>query len=510
MHRHAIFAIGAVVFCVLVLLNVGGYRYGVSDQAFYVPLVWQSLEPDLFPHDAPLLAAQDTLFAFDDWCAALVRWTGSSIPVAFAVGYVITLGLLYVAALGVGGAFCQTRWGLAAFILALTLRHRIPDTAVNTFESYFHPRVLAFAVGLGAVALFLRGRTWLALAGTGAAFLIHPTTALWFGILLGVAALVADRDSRRPLLVAAAVTAVAAVWFLTGPLRAQLAVMDATWVGVLTSKDYLLPTDWPLTTWVANLGLAAVVGGIYLHRRALGLVVATERGLVAGCAALVGLFLISVPLASSHVALAVQLQVSRIFWLVDIFAMAYVAWLAVECPTRTSMVPGWPRPRHAVVALVAVAAIARGGYVTLVEKADDPLVRTTLPADDWTEVMAWAADRPVGTHFLTDPDHAWRYGSSVRVASRRDVYLEEIKDIGIAIYSDKVAYRVARRIEDLGTFATLDAGRARTLAARYDIDYLITEHPVDLPLVHRAGRFRVYDLGVTTVARVDALANRSD
>ena len=108
--------------------------------------------------------------------------------------------------------------------------------------------------------------------------------------------------------------------------------------------------------------------------------------------------------------------------------------------------------------------------------------------------MQWARERPVGTNFLVDPGHAWRYGSSVRAASNRDVYLEEIKDIGIAIYSNDVAKRVANRIAELGDFSTLDPPRARRLARRYHLDYLITEQTIDLPLVHQQGPFGVYDL----------------
>ena len=52
--RLSLLAAGAAVFCLLALMNVGGYRYGVSDQAFYVPMVLQGLEPELYPHDAEL------------------------------------------------------------------------------------------------------------------------------------------------------------------------------------------------------------------------------------------------------------------------------------------------------------------------------------------------------------------------------------------------------------------------------------------------------------------------
>ena len=166
--------------------------------------------------------------------------------------------------------------------------------------------------------------------------------------------------------------------------------------------------------------------------------------------------------------------------------------------------PRRPHVRRAAIALIVLASLTRGSYVTFVERADHALVEIDLPASEWTDVMKWAGERPVGTNFLTDPEHAWRYGSSVRAASGRDVYLESVKDIGIAIYSSAMAARISSRIAELGDFAALEPAHARWLAKRHDLDYLITEHAIDLPLVHRNGRFAVYDL------RDDAFMARRD
>lgn len=487
---------GALAFCLLALLNVGGYRYGVSDQAFYIPIVRQGLEPGLFPHDAPLLAVQNRLLAFDDWFAPLVRLSGQSLPVAFFATYAAGLGLLYAACVVLGRSLYRTWWGVAALTAALTLRHRIPDTAVNSLESYMHPRQLAFSIGLLALGLFLRGRTAGAAGAVAAACLFHPTTALWFAILLGVAVLVADPAARRPLLVLISAALPATLLLLVSAFREQLDVMGPAWAALLESKDYLLATQWPLMTWFANLGLAAVIAATYDYRRSLGAASPREEGLVAGCLALLAVFLVSVPLASVGIALIVQLQFSRIFWLLDAVAIAYAAWLVVESPLgAAAAAEARPRIRRAAVVLLILASLGRGSYVTLVERADHALVEIDLPASEWTDVMQWAGGRPVGTNFLVDPAHAWRYGSSVRAASGRDVYLESVKDIGIAIYSSSMAARVSNRIAELGDFAALEPAHARWLAKRYDLDFLITEHDIALPLVHRNGRFGVYDLG---------------
>jgi len=36
-------------------MNSAGYRYGASDQAFYIPAIVRHLEPADFPRDAPLI-----------------------------------------------------------------------------------------------------------------------------------------------------------------------------------------------------------------------------------------------------------------------------------------------------------------------------------------------------------------------------------------------------------------------------------------------------------------------
>ena len=80
------------------------------------------------------------------------------------------------------------------------------------------------------------------------------------------------------------------------------------------------------------------------------------------------------------------------------------------------------------------------------------------------------------TFVLADPGHAWKYGTSVRVAGERDVYLEEVKDVSMALYSREVAMRVLGRIQDAGRFDVITADRALALAMQYDLNYLVIDH----------------------------------
>ena len=65
-----------------------------------------------------------------------------------------------------------------------------------------------------------------------AAFVVHPTTALWFGVWVGVALIAADRRLRPWLLAAGGRAASLAAWAIGwGPLSPQLVRMDEAWLG---------------------------------------------------------------------------------------------------------------------------------------------------------------------------------------------------------------------------------------------------------------------------------------
>jgi hypothetical protein len=255
---------------------------------------------------------------------------------------------------------------------------------------------------------------------------------------------------------------------------------------VLAGKDYIFPLDWTVTFWAVNLGYLAVILAIYLLRQRRSVASPRELGLVAGAVALVCLFLVSSALMRAWVALALQLQTSRVFWMLDLCASIYLAWLLeLMGPVRAR--------QAAVVAVIAIAA-ARGLYVTRAEHHGAPIVAIHLPGNNWTDAMSWISRTPASTHVLADPGHAWKYGTSVRVAGERDVYLEEVKDVALALYSRDVAMRVLGRIQDAGAFDSLTPDRALALATQYELNYLVIDHDMNLPLAYRNAQFRIYSL----------------
>jgi hypothetical protein len=478
---------GLVVFVLLATANGAGYRYGVSDQAAYVPAVLRAENPAAFPRDAMVIDTQGQFFVLDDALAAIGRATGASTEALFFGAYLLSLALVWAGIVLIGTRLYPSPWSTVALAAVITLRHSIPRTSANSLEPYFHPRIMAFGIGTIAIAAFLRRRDWLAIALVGLSAVCHVTTALWFAILIGTALAIVDRTWRRMAAAGVGIALAVLAWaIVAGPLHAASGTMDAVWIEALAERDFIFANEWPLWVWGANVGLLAVLWWAHATRERRGTATPEDRGLAWGATALVGIFLLALPAVAAHVAVAVQFQLARVFWVVDLLVAVYgVAALGESMPARGVK----------VLAIVLLAAsVARGTYIIEREHAERSLFQLSLPDTPWTDAMRWIARQPIGTHVLADPGHSWKYGSSVRVAAGRDVLLEDVKDSAIAMYNRDLAVRVVERRRALGDFTALTADGARALAARYDLNYLVTESTLDLPEVYRNAQFRIYAL----------------
>lgn len=485
--KRLLFFFSLLPFVALAALNSGGYRYGASDQAFYQPAVLAGLDAELFPRDRTLIEAQATLTLMDETIGALARVSGVPLPYLFLVLYVTTLVMLAAAAWSISTRIYTQQWTLFTLLAALTLRHAVARSGTNTLEGYFHPRQLAFAFGAAGVAAVLHGRYAFAAVVVLLAAAVHPTTALWFAVWLVIAALIAERKLRMAAILPGALAVAVAVWALTsGPLAGRLQPMDAEWLSTLAAKDYLFPLAWPPYAWVFNLGTVALAAGLFAVRSRAGLTDARERALALGCLPLLAIFCTALVLHAWNIALAIQLQPARTFWMFDLLATIYVVWAIAE---GTS-----PSPARARVALVFVLLFSSVRGLYALRDLDRPLFQIDIPEDDWGRAMRWARTTDKGSGWLADPMHAVAYGTSVRVAGERDVFTEGVKDAAIGMYDRDVAMRTAERLRELRNFAGLTPDEARSFGARYDLDFLVTEQDLKLPLAFESGTVRVYRL----------------
>jgi hypothetical protein len=451
--------------------------------------------PAAFPRDAPLIRTQGQFFVVDEVLAVIGRVTGASLESRFFAAYIVAIAAVWIGVILIGSTLYGTDprssltgwWLTVALGAVVTLRHHIPRTSTNSLEPYFHPRLLAFGFGIIAVAAFLRHRNAIAIALVGLAALCHGTTAFWFAVVIGTALMIDDRRWRLPGLLGGAAALTILVWAAAaGPLRMAASTMDPTWIDALGGRNFIFANEWPLWAWIANLGLLGALWLAHTVRVRRGSATVRDSGLVWGATALVGLFLTTLPLVTAHVALAVQFQFSRVFWVVDFLAALYLIAAAGESLRRTQAAT------LAVVLLTASAA--RATYIMWSEHAERRLFQVSLVSSPWMDAMHWIAGQPPDVHVMAAADHAFKYGVSVRVAACRDVLLEDDKDSAVAMYSRAIAERVVERRKALADFSSLTAASARELATRFGVDYLVTEAALPLREVYRNTQFRIYAL----------------
>jgi len=82
---------GFLAFLVLATANGAGYRYGVSDGAFYVTAVTLAENPAAFPRDAPLIRTEGQFFVIDEILALVGRVTGASMESRFFAAYLVAI-----------------------------------------------------------------------------------------------------------------------------------------------------------------------------------------------------------------------------------------------------------------------------------------------------------------------------------------------------------------------------------------------------------------------------------
>ena len=271
---------------------------------------------------------------------------------------------------------------------------------------------------------------------------------------------------------------------MAGPLRTSMTQMDDVWLQAVASKDSLFASQWPLWAWIANLALLALLWWAHVPRRRSGGPQSRTLPSSGAPRRSSAFFLLTLPLVVARLAFPVQLQISRVFWLVDVARHDLSALAA--CRSR-----GSPEPSRSRCVIVSVS---RGAYIMLVERPDRSLFSMHLAESPWEDAMRWLSRQPVATHVLADPGHSWKYGTSVRVSATRDVFLEDVKDSAIAIYSRDVAHRVVERAAALGDFTTMTPERARELAREVRPELSRHRTAARSPVAYENSQFRIYAL----------------
>src|SRR6266567_5040124 len=156
-------AVKAISILLLTALGfaVMGYHPGFEDDGVYLTAVKADLQPSLYPHDSAFFRLQLQATVFDRVIAGFVRATGTPLAWAELLWQFLSLfGILWAAHSIARHLFPDPRaqWAGVAMLAAMfTLP--VAGTALNLADQHLHPRNMATALILAAVARILARKT---------------------------------------------------------------------------------------------------------------------------------------------------------------------------------------------------------------------------------------------------------------------------------------------------------------------------------------------------------------
>lgn len=319
---------------VAALLGLNPYVYGVFNHYVTLPFYYDLVNPQLFPGDE--LVAERAYFYtwFLKGLAAIGKFTGLSAPLLFFLVHAISVIASVYTFFGMGcalwGRLEPALYGTVLFLFGVKVLG-----GVSTFESLLMERTLVLPLEFLALTYCLQGHWIRSLALVGLAFLFHPLSAFYVGVMIGCAGLYGLLSGDRSLdlktfifgLLAGAIIASPSIYLkLVSEAPTQPALSaEAGWLEILAirSSDHVFPSTWGiagfLLSFIFLFGFFRNAAGFLPEEKHRRILAAAGAGVLL---AILGTLFSEVVPAS----LPIQFQFWRSFRFLVYFGFLYAGW----------------------------------------------------------------------------------------------------------------------------------------------------------------------------------------
>lgn len=358
--------VGVFLFLLLITilgLIINSYRYGISDQALYIPMIYRSVDSALYPNDYLFEESSEGYNLWVPIAAFLNRLF--SLEWIFFVGYALTRFLFYWAVYRVSLTLFDRRGAAILAVLLLVLPRAVGATATSTQIIFFTLRSTAKPLAIAFLIPYFQRRHFLAAIICGITFVIHPITAIPIVFLL-IFRLLVDyfRSDWR-------VSAKAFGIFLLciAPLLIRVFLIDRAntsdlslfsrsdpqWMEIIRERNsYIFLSRWSREAFMSLAAYYILLAAALLIRRwYIGKTDFWTYSIVAVC---VGLLIMGIVFVDWYpLPLVVQLQVVRSSFMAIIMAIIYAAWLLWEGVSHWKEMLNRSSYRMAIYSPIAVA-----------------------------------------------------------------------------------------------------------------------------------------------------------
>jgi hypothetical protein len=453
---------------------IHGYHYGVQDQFIYVPAIKQHLDGGLYPHDAAFFQVHTRAMLFDELVALSAR--ASRLPADWVVflWHLSSLYLMLFAAFRVSQRCFKDRraqWA-ATLSVAVMLTLEVAATLLFLADDYLHPRTLATAALLFALAAVL-DKSWRALPWLGLAGLFHPTMAAAGALHLLFLA-------WRPRWVA--LTAGLIPLLLLG--GGSDALRNDAWREVLATRWYLFPLQWPWYAWlgvVAPMGLLAWFTRLE-HGRSGPVSHISQRLVYSGLLGVAAGIIVSVTPGLERLIPAEPMRTLHLFTLMMALLGGGLLGGRVlrDRPLRWALV---------FVPLCAAFLVAQRGYLYPASPHIEWPGR--VASNDWAEAFEWVRlNTPRDAFFVLGPRYQEVPGEdfhNFRALAERSALADYSKDRGVVANWPDLAPVWRDQVRDRDGWETFAAGDFQRLKEKYGVTWALVEasHPAALECPYR-------------------------
>jgi hypothetical protein len=249
------------VFAFLVM----GYHPGLEDDAFYLAAIKRDLNPALFPHDADFFLLQFQATIFDKLIAFSAPL--SHLPLAWTVLLWQLAGIFFM----LHGCWRIVRrcfadsaaqWAGVAMIAAL-LTLPVTGTGISLADQYLHPRILATAAILAAIADVIDRKYFRAAALLILAFAIHAIMAGLGISLCGFLWWKQRASGKKELSIPITMAVLVPPGFFI-PLSWLFEPASNAWRQAAATRGFYFLTKWEWYEW---LGIFAPLVVLYIFKR---------------------------------------------------------------------------------------------------------------------------------------------------------------------------------------------------------------------------------------------------
>lgn len=495
-------------------LLVNGYRYGVSDQALYIPMIDRAVNPELFPND---YLFDEPSGEYNFWIPAMsILARFFSLEWIFFVGYVLTRFGLFWAIYHLSLNLFDSRGAAVLAVLFLITPKSVGGTATATQDTFFTLRSTAMPFAIAFLIPYFRGRLIPAAIICSVAFLIHPITAIPLVGLLALRLLIDGfrGDWRTPakafgIFLICVLPLFVRVFLINHANPSDLSLLSRShpqWLEIIKRRDsYIFLSVWNRDAFQSVIVNLTILLAILLFRRwhstsNNGLIRETDWwafGVILVCLSLFiigGVFVEWYPLP-----LVVQLQVLRSLYLLVNLSQIYLAWMLIDRigGVRVKLASFLTKRKIKQIATGGLIAVTLTLIVPNLPKLREGQAMShvnlpgALPRSDWIDVGLWCqANTPIDAVFFV-PIHVLGF----RIHSRRSS-VGNWKDGAPCVFSEHYAKKWWARMEELKGYDSFNEGRFNQLKEKYRASFAVTRKGQRLrfPILYENNGFVVYAL----------------